>query len=335
MELVRDRHVKFFNRCLKILPSSFEELFDRKPLVAFFCLSGLEILDQVPEEKSSFIDWLYSMQFLDAETDTAGFLGGFSIADSNITEPHIFDVPVLGMTYTSLCSLLILGDDLSRVHRKQILNDIKRLQLEDGSFYSQFLDGETDLRLVYCAVSICYILDDFSTIDVDACVRFIKSCLTYEGAVACLPGAEAHGGSSFCAVASLALLGRLEEIRDNRADLVRWCLNRQESGFNGRPNKRVDTCYSFWVGGTLRILDSFQFADGAMIRDFVCQAQSVITGGFGKWSDASPDPMHSYLALAGLSFIGKDKLQELFVPLNVTVRTHERLKKIHDAWETA
>lgn len=29
-----------------------------------------------------------------------------------------------------------------------------------------------------------------------------------------------------------------------------------ECGFNGRPNKDVDSCYSFWVGATIAILGS-------------------------------------------------------------------------------
>ena len=29
------------------------------------------------------------------------------------------------------------------------------------------------------------------------------------------------------------------------------------TGFNGRPNKPVDTCYSFWVGAALAILRPF------------------------------------------------------------------------------
>jgi len=31
---------------------------------------------------------------------------------------------------------------------------------------------------------------------------------------------------------------------------------RFEGGFNGRPNKLVDGCYSFWVGGCLPLLQS-------------------------------------------------------------------------------
>ena len=36
------------------------------------------------------------------------------------------------MTYTGLASLLILGDDLSRVQRSAIIQGIKALQLPDG-----------------------------------------------------------------------------------------------------------------------------------------------------------------------------------------------------------
>ena len=63
------------------------------------------------------------------------------------------------------------------------------------------------------------------------------------------------GGSTFCAVASLFLMGRLHDAfaADKLEGLKRWCLLRQQTGFNGRPNKPVDTCYSFWVGATLEV----------------------------------------------------------------------------------
>lgn len=66
------------------------------------------------------------------------------------------------------------------------------------------------------------------------------------------------GGTTFCAVASLVLMGCLNEaLSPAQIDrLRRWCLMRQQSGFQGRPNKPVDTCYSFWVGGTLKVLSS-------------------------------------------------------------------------------
>ena len=35
--------------------------------------------------------------------------------------------------------------------------------------------------------------------------------------------------------------------------LKKWCLFRQKTGFQGRPNKPVDTCYSFWIGASLQV----------------------------------------------------------------------------------
>ena len=37
--------------------------------------------------------------------------------------------------------------------------------------------------------------------------------------------------------------------------LLRWLVEAQEphSGFLGRTNKKADTCYSFWVGASLKV----------------------------------------------------------------------------------
>lgn len=45
---------------------------------------------------------------------------------------HPYDSGHVAMTYTGLCSLLILGDDLSRVNRQACLAGLRALQLEDG-----------------------------------------------------------------------------------------------------------------------------------------------------------------------------------------------------------
>lgn len=45
---------------------------------------------------------------------------------------HPYDSGHVAMTYTGLCSLLILGDDLSRVNKRACLAGLRALQLEDG-----------------------------------------------------------------------------------------------------------------------------------------------------------------------------------------------------------
>lgn len=43
---------------------------------------------------------------------------------------------------------------------------------------------------------------------------------------------------------------------DGLEQIKKWCLFRQKSGFQGRPNKPVDTCYSFWLGASLEVVES-------------------------------------------------------------------------------
>lgn len=71
----------------------------------------------------------------------------------------------------------------------------------------------------------------------------------------CRAGNEAHGGSTYTAIASLVLMNRLDSLGSVRRDrLIRWCLMRQNNGYNGRTNKDNDSCYSFWIGATLNLL---------------------------------------------------------------------------------
>ena len=109
-----------------------------------------------------------------------------------------------------------------------------------------------------------------------------------------------------------------------------WCLRRQQTGFNGRPNKDVDTCYSFWVGATLELLGCKDYINWTYVREFVMSTEGSVTGGFGKSPDAHPDPMHSYLGLCGLSIGGEADLIPLFSALNISKRTKEWLTKIHE-----
>ena len=45
-----------------------------------------------------------------------------------------YDGGHVAMTYTALATLLILGDDLSRVNKKAVLSGLKGLQLKDGRY---------------------------------------------------------------------------------------------------------------------------------------------------------------------------------------------------------
>ena len=53
--------------------------------------------------------------------------------------PIPYDSGHIAMTYTALLTLLILGDDLSRVNKSAVLAGLRQLQLRDGRLLKNFL----------------------------------------------------------------------------------------------------------------------------------------------------------------------------------------------------
>ena len=58
------------------------------------------------------------------------------------------------MTYTALCCLLILRDDLSRVNREAVTAGLKTLQLKDGRYIRIiiFLESPHPVALMFFTV---------------------------------------------------------------------------------------------------------------------------------------------------------------------------------------
>lgn len=52
-------------------------------------------------------------------------------------------------------------------------------------------------------------------------------------------------------------MGRLHEIDVSR--LMYWLSHRQVEfgGFNGRTNKLIDSCYSFWIGSVFNVVNNY------------------------------------------------------------------------------
>ncbi|XP_046400376.1 geranylgeranyl transferase type-1 subunit beta [Ischnura elegans] len=348
MKLAKNQHVKYLLRHLKLLPSLASSYDSTRLAVAFFCISGLDVLKSLDvldeEKKKSIIDWIYGLlvEPKNAESgqgwERCGFQGSstFNFAcDGPQDESCPYKSGHLAMTYTGLATLLILGDDLSRVNRKALSAGVRALQQENGSFCASLEGSENDMRFVYCAASICYMIKDWSGMDVQKTINYILESISYDYGIGQGPGLEAHGGTTFCAVAALSLMGQLEgNLSEKQIDgLKRWCIYRQISGFQGRPNKPVDTCYSFWVGATLKLLGIFHLVDYQQNKDYLLSTQDPITGGFSKWVDSSPDAMHTYLGLCGLALMSESDLEEVHAGLNMSQRALKHLHGLHKKWD--
>lgn len=375
-DFLYEKHVNYLLKSLKKstsgTPLGIAEAHRLSSL--FFVVSGLDLLGALDTrltlaDKKDIIEWIYSYQVdvnkvkisdtlddddddfhgvetksicrngNDCNNDKRAAHSGFR-STSMINSDFPLDCGIIPMTYCALSTLVIMGDDLSRVDRRSIIAGLRHLQLPNGSFKPSVLGGESDMRLVYCAVAVSRLLNDWSGIDKDKCAQFIKNSLSYEGAFAQCPGAEAHGGSTYCALASLKLMSKLEDTLTSQEidSLTRWCINRLENGFSGRPNKDQDTCYSFWIGACLVILDHFKYVEQRNLIDFVLTAQEE-RGGLSKKPDFYSDPLHTYLGFAGLTFADdglcaarRINLLKLDPTLNMSTRARIHLDKLHDYW---
>ncbi|CAI0411390.1 unnamed protein product [Linum tenue] len=178
------------------------------------------------------------------------------------------------------------------------------------------------------SAAICFMLDDWSGMDRDKATEYILKCKAYDGGFGMTPGAESHGGGTYCAVASLQLMGSIGvDLFSSSASssildiplLLEWCLQRQASdgGFQGRSNKPSDTCYAFWIGAVLKILGAGKLIDEKALRGFLLTCQSEY-GGFSKFPDELPDLYHSYYGFIAFSLLEEPGLNSICVELGIT-----------------
>ena len=228
----------------------------------------------------------------------------------------------LAQTFSALATLRTLGEPLDNlVPKKAILRQLLRLQGNDGGFAASENGCECDLRFVYCACAISSLLDDWSGVDKDKTCLYIIGCISYDGGLALTPdGSEGQGGATYCGIASLALMDRLDALDPAMLQrLTLWMQQRvqEEGGYNGRVNKVPDSCYSFWVGGSSHILGNFDDVDREPCRSFLlycCQNDKV--GGFSKTPGDPPDILHSFYSIAWLSLDGCEHLGTTLRPLD-------------------
>jgi len=338
------KHVKYFQGHLNVLPHFYGSQDSNRMTILFFCLGGLDVLGKLDEaidekRRNEIIEWVYAMQITpdqnDSNLERCGFRGGnilgLPMDCYQCSHQHAlketqtrYDVGHIAMTYTALAVLRMLGDDFSRVNRRGIVEGLKHLQRENGCYQATCFGSETDIRFTFCACAISAFLNDWSGVDKELAYQYIIASRYYDYCFSHGPGFESHGGSSYCAIAALDLMGMLDRL-DHQDEMKEWLMKRQISGFQGRPQKDADTCYSFWVGGTLKTLDCLKFMDETQTCDFSLACQTDY-GGIAKSQGTHPDVLHSYMALAGLSLIGVKGLNTVFPSLNITERAAKGLE---------
>ncbi|KAF2749645.1 geranylgeranyl transferas-like protein type i beta subunit [Sporormia fimetaria CBS 119925] len=248
------KHVSYWRRNLKTyLPHHYTGTDSNRMLLAFFILSALDLLGDLDaaltdEERHEYVEWVYNCQIPDG-----GFRPspGTYVGTARNQQNAVWDPAHIPGTFFSLLVLVLLGDDLKRVKRKETLIWLNRMQRPDGSFGETIgqagrVEGGNDTRFGYMATGIRWILrgdieghvDDVPDIDVDKFVQCVRDSETYDGGISEAPFHEAHAGFACCAVSALALLDRLpvqtSQQKDQRlrgiTDLpstLHWLVSRQ------------------------------------------------------------------------------------------------------------
>ncbi|KNC48295.1 farnesyltransferase [Thecamonas trahens ATCC 50062] len=235
MVLNKGGHEGFVRRGLGRLGAGYQTLDASRPWIVYWCLNALDLMGAPLGEdlEAGVISFLSHCQ-----DPNGGFAGGPG------------QLAHLAPTYAAVCALSIVGspEAYEVIDRPALRSWLLSLKAECGAFCMHH-DGEVDTRASYCAVhvaSVTGILDDELRRGVG---EFVASCQGFDGGIGALPGSEPHGGYTYCGLAAMLLVGSTHLLR--MEPLLFWVASRQmrvEGGFQGRTNKLVDGCYSFWQG---------------------------------------------------------------------------------------
>lgn len=191
---------------------------------------------------------------------------------------------------------------MSRYHSNERA-DIADLQdPTTGSFYGDEW-GEEDTRFLYGGFNALSLLGALSLVNVEKAVSHIQSCANFDGGYGVKPGAESHSGQIFTCLAALSIADRLDVVDHDR--LGSWLSERQTpgGGLNGRPEKKEDVCYSWWVLASLAILKRTHWIDRDALIFFILSSQDPETGGLSDRPGDMVDVWHTCFGLAGLSLL--------------------------------
>lgn len=401
--------IRYSLRCLRLLPSPYESDDNNRLTFGFFSIGSLSLLGSIDrldqQEKLDYLEWIHQRW----DSHSGGFTGHPNVdlrihnnPEESLNQPHITH------TYAALLLLALLStpqaetpkptNPYSALDVPKLLKFVVDCQQANGSFCPFPSSTEQDVRFVFCATAILAILnvDPRTVIDVQSTVDFLTSCRRYDGGYGQAPFLESQGGTTYCVLAALSLLNRLDSLSSEDAlETARWLVHRQNefhdlpdeesdeesnspqdeinsnlnpepikpsetpsipsdslpksvplvAGFQGRPGKVLDACYSFWCTAALSIirehpsLKDLNSTSGPLLHDpeanikFLMLCQSKQWGGIARFPDDHPDVYHNYLALGSISLSyalmnnQENPLLEHHPALNVPIRTVEWMKE--------
>jgi len=275
----------------------------------YWALMSLDLMGSLHlMSRDSIISWVLLCQH-----ENGGFGGNIG------HDPHLL------YTLSAVQILLILDAD-EHIKTEAITKYVSELQQPDGSFIGDQW-GEVDTRFSYCALNCLALLHQLHRIDIKKATLFVGRCRNFDGGFGSVPGAESHAGQIFVCVASLVIGDCLSDYCDIGV-LGWWLAERQlmsSGGLNGRPEKKADVCYSWWVLSSLAMLQHLNWIDGNSLANFIFNCQDAEEGGIADRPQNISDPFHTYFGIAALSLLGYQPLNHIDPVYALPTRCIQRL----------
>ncbi|RSL39256.1 hypothetical protein CEP53_014201, partial [Fusarium sp. AF-6] len=348
--LHKQKHIKYWQRCHKTyLPSPYTAYDSTRLTFATFTISALDLLDAplTTSDRAAIRRWVLSLQHPDG-----GFCGSSTHAlqgqDASNGTANIaatfFALILLGVAAESEdeASAAFKGVDRTNCIRWMLRGDVKegedawvedvnvdemvahirRGQTYDGGV-AESSQHESHAGYAYCAIGALSLLD-----------RPLDSTLAHPPEDALKQGIPNREGLlQFLASRQFAYLAKEEEedeVEENFLESKLGETNYGHVGFNGRWNKKADTCYCWWVGGTLAMLGNSSIINAPPSRRYILDITQHQIGGFSKAVGGPPDMYHAYLGLAALSTMGETDLKEFDVGLCCSMDTTRKIQRARD-----
>jgi len=332
--LRRQDHIYYLVRALHALGEGYTSLDASRPWIVYWVVHSLDLLGTLHQLPPSMIERILDFLSRCQHPD-----GGFGGGPGQIS--HVAPTFASVMTLCILANLPQVGSRAyEMIDRQRLYNWMLTVKDSENKGFCTTFGGEVDSRSTYCAVAVASMCNIITPQLVEGTSEYLARCQTYEGGLGGEPGNEAHGGYTYCGLAAMMMLQK-EDLLDI-PQLLKWAVYRQmpfEGGFQGRCNKLVDGCYSFWVGALFPLVDfilrkratdakdskaspppsseNWLFDHMALQRYLLvcCQMNSV--GGLRDKPGKRPDHYHTCYCLSGLS-VAQHSLASMAAPSNAS-----------------
>lgn len=198
-----------------------------------------------------------------------------------------------------------LMNQKDKMNESEIMDYVLSCQKESGGFSPAPLH---DSSIIYTlsAVQVACTYNKVNEINQEKVVDYIKSLQQDDGSFFGDEWGEVDTRFSFCAIATLALLGKLHNdvINIEKArDFICSCMN-FDGGFGCRPGSESHSGQIYCCLGTLSLLGELHRVDSDLLGWWLCERQ-LPSGGLNGRPEKLPDVCYSWWVLSSLAMIGK------------------------------